>query len=709
VLQALAKPIPEAYRMKRHILIIAVSCIALAACNRTASTQSGEGKQEPRGSQSGIDKSLMDTSVKPGDDFDKYANGAWEKNAQIPADKSNISVFSVINDDAQKREAALVGDIAKSNPASGSDEERIANYYNAYMDTAGIEKKGLSPVKADIDRIEAIADKGALAEAIGHSLRADADPLNATNFHTENLFGVFVTQGFNDPTKTIPYILQGGIGLPDRDYLVSSDPAMAKIRNDYTPYVAKILTLAGMQNAQARAQKIVALETKIAQAHETLEASQSAEKANNPWKRADFDKKAPGIDWNRLLGAAQLGNQQDFIIWQPGAVTKIAALVRSEPLDVWRDWLAFHRLNQMAPVLPKAFDDAHFAFYGTEINGQPQQQIREKRALSSLDAQLGDAVGKRYVDRYFPSSSKTDIEGMVKNIKAALERRIDALAWMAPATKAEAKKKVATMVVGIGYPDSWRNYGSLDIRPGDAFGNLDRAQLANYQYQLSKIGKPVDRHEWWLEPQTVNAQNQPLQNSLNFPAAILEKGFYDPTADAAAKYGAIGSVIGHEISHSFDNLGATFDATGKLRNWWTAADFSHFNQAGAALAAQYDAYEALPGLHLNGKQELGENIADVAGLAAAYDAWKASLGGKPSAVIDGLTGDQRFFLAYAQSHRGKLRDAALRARVATDVHAPGPWRVLTVRNIDAWYPAFNVQAGEKLYLAPGKRITVWGS
>jgi putative endopeptidase len=484
---------------------------------------------------------------------------------------------------------------------------------------------------------------------------------------------------------------------------------MAKIRNDYTPYVAKILTLAGMQNAQARAQKIVALETKIAQAHETLEASQSAEKANNPWKRADFDKKAPGIDWNRLLGAAQLGNQQDFIIWQPGAVTKIAALVRSEPLDVWRDWLAFHRLNQMAPVLPKAFDDAHFAFYGTEINGQPQQQIREKRALSSLDAQLGDAVGKRYVDRYFPSSSKTDIEGMVKNIKAALERRIDALAWMAPATKAEAKKKVATMVVGIGYPDSWRNYGSLDIRPGDAFGNLDRAQLANYQYQLSKIGKPVDRHEWWLEPQTVNAQNQPLQNSLNFPAAILEKGFYDPTADAAAKYGAIGSVIGHEISHSFDNLGATFDATGKLRNWWTAADFSHFNQAGAALAAQYDAYEALPGLHLNGKQELGENIADVAGLAAAYDAWKASLGGKPSAVIDGLTGDQRFFLAYAQSHRGKLRDAALRARVATDVHAPGPWRVLTVRNIDAWYPAFNVQAGEKLYLAPGKRITVWGS
>ena len=693
--------------MKSSILAFVASALALAACNTSTSNQAQP--QAAAGTQSGVDLSLMDKSVKPGDDFDKYANGAWEKNTEIPADKSNISVFSVINDTAQQRETALVNDIVKSNPSAGSDEARIANYYKAYMDTAAIEKRGLSPIKPDIDRIESLPDKGALADAIGRTLRADADPLNATNFHTENLFGVFVTQGFNDPTKTVPYILQGGLGLPDRDYYVSSDPAMVKLRGAYTPYVAKILTLAGLPNAQARAQKIVALETKIAQAHETLEASQDPVKANNPWTRADFDKKAPGVDWGRLLGAAHLGNSQDFIIWQPSAVTGIAALVGSEPLDVWKDWLAFHRINQMTSVLPKAFDDAHFAFYGTELNGTPQQQTRNKRALASLDAWLGDAVGKRYVDRYFPPSSKSDIDRMVTNIKAALERRIDALSWMAPATKAEAKKKVATMVVGIGYPNAWRDYGSLDIRADDAFGNLDRGELANYQYQLSKIGKAPDRNEWWLEPQTVNAQNQPLQNSLNFPAAILDKGFYDPAADAAAKYGAIGSVIGHEISHSFDNLGATVDATGKLRNWWTPADFAHFNQAGAALAAQYDAYEALPGLHLNGKQELGENIADVAGLAAAYDAWKGSLNGKPSPVIDGLTGDQRFFLAYAQSHRGKLRDAALRARVATDVHAPGPWRVLTVRNIDAWYPAFNVQAAQKLYLAPGKRITVWGS
>jgi putative endopeptidase len=691
--------------MKRHILIVA-SLVALAACNKTGT--GNETAQSVQGTESGIDKTLMDTSVKPGDDFDKYANGAWEKSAQIPADKSNISVFSTINDQAEQRTADLIKSIAASNP-SGGDEARIANYYKAYTDTDAIERRGVAPIKADVDRIEAIADKGALADAIGHSLRADEDPLNNTSFHSENLLGIFVTQDFNDPSRSVPYVLQGGLGLPDRDYYVSSDPAMAKLRADYTPYVAKILTLAGLPNALARAQRIVALEQKIAQAHETLEASQESTTANNPWKRADFGKKAPGVDWGRLLGAAQLGNQQDFIVWQPSAITKLAALVGSQPLDVWKDWLAFHRINQMSEVLPKAFDDAHFAFYGTEVNGTPQQRTREKRGLTSVNTWLGDAVGKRYAEKYFPAAYKSDVDGMVTNIKAALEKRIDALTWMQPATKAEAKKKVATMAVGVGYPDKYRDYGSLDIRADDAYGNLDRAQLANYQHQLAKLGQSVDKNEWWMTPQTVNAVNLPLQNALNFPAAILDKGFYDPNADAAAKYGAIGSVIGHEISHSFDNLGATFDSTGRLRNWWTPSDLAHFKQAGAALAAQYSAYEALPGLHLNGSQELGENIADVAGLAAAYDAWKTSLNGKASPVIDGLTGDQRFFLAYGQSHRGKLRDAALHSRVATDVHAPGPWRVLTVRNIDAWYPAFNVQQGQKLYLAPDKRITIWGS
>ena len=691
--------------MRSFILAALASALALAAC----SVNNGNDAKPTAaaGSVSGIDLAAMDKAVKPGDDFNAYANGAWQKNTEIPADKSNISVFSMINDETEKRKAELIDGIVKSNPASG-DEARIANYYKAYTNTNGIEQRGLAPAKADIDRIASIADKGALADAIGRSIRADTDPLNATNFHTENLFGIFVTQAFADPTRTVPYILQGGLGLPDRDYYVSGDASMAKLRGAYTPYVAKILSLAGFPNADQRAQRIVALENKIARAHATLQSSQDSFAANNPWKRADFDTKAPGLDWGRLFGAAQLGNNQDFIVWQPAAVTKLSALVASEPLDVWKDWLAFHRINQMSEVLPKAFDDAHFAFYGTELNGQPQQRTRDKRAFSSLDTWLGDAVGKRYADKYFPASSKADIDGMVKNIKAALVKRIDAIAWMAPATKPEAKKKVATMAVGIGYPDKWREYGALDVRFDDAYGNLDRAQLANYQHQLSKIGQPVDKNEWWMDPQTVNALNLPLQNALNFPAAILDKGFYDPAADSAANYGAIGSVIGHEISHSFDNLGATFDAIGMLRNWWTPADLGKFKQAAGALSAQYSAYEALPGLRLNGDQELGENIADVAGLAAAYDAWKASLNGKPSPEIDGLTGDQRFFLAYAQSHRGKLRDQALRARIATDVHAPGPWRVQTVRNINAWYPAFGVQPGTKLFLAPDKRVTVWG-
>jgi putative endopeptidase len=501
--------------------------------------------------------------------------------------------------------------------------------------------------------------------------------------------------------------MQGGIGLPDRDYYLSSDPQMAKIRAAYVPYVAKMMALAGLPNADIRAAKVIALEKMIAEAHESLNDSQDSIKGNNPMKRSDLIAKAPGLDWNRLLTAARLPNQQDFIVWQPASISKIAGLVGSQPLEVWRDWLAFHRVNQMTDSLSKAFDDAHFAFYGTTLSGTPQQRTRDKRALAATSRWLGDAVGKRYADKYFPASSKADVQGMVTNIKAALEKRIEGLTWMAASTKAEAKRKVATMAVGVGYPDKWRSYDNFDVRAGDAYGNLDRARLANYEYQIGKIGQPVDKSEWWMTPQTVNAVNLPLQNALNFPAAILDKGFYDPNADAAAKYGAIGSVMGHEISHSFDNLGATFDADGRLRNWWTPADLAHFHAAGQALIDQYNAYEALPGLHLNGKQELGENIADVAGLAAAYDAYHASLNGKPAPVIDGLTGDQRFFLAYGQSHRGKLRDAALRGRIATDVHAPGPWRVQTVRNLDAWYDAFEVKPGQKLYLAPDKRVKVW--
>ena len=685
--------------MKRSTIFLAV-LLATTACTQSATTP-------VTGTAIGIDVAGIDKAVKPGDDFDSYANGGWRAKTEIPADRSSTGIFLQVFNVAEGRNAALIAEAAKANAAAGTDQRRIADYYTAFLDTAGIEQRSLAPIRPELDAIAAIADKPALARALGADLRADVDPLNATNYHTEHLFGLFVTQALDDPARTVPYLLQGGIGLPERDYYVSPKPEMAQIRAAYKAYLAKIFTLAGMSDPAARAERVMALETRIATAHVDYVASQDPHKANNPWTRADFAKKAPGLDWDAFFGAAGLSGQQDFIVWHPTATAKLSALVASEPIEAWRDWLAFHHINTVTAVLPKAFDDASFEFFGKTLSGTQQPRPRDKRAISAVNVNLGDAVGRSYVAKFFPASSKTDIQNMVKNILGAFDKRVAALTWMAPATKAEARRKIQTMSVGVGYPDTWRDYGSLEIKANDALGNVQRAQLAEYRHQLGKIGKAPDKGEWWMTPQTVNAVNLPLQNSLNFPAAILEAPFYDPRADAASNYGSIGAVIGHEISHSFDNVGAEFDSSGKLRNWWTPADFAHFKEQSAALVAQYNAYEALPGLHLSGEQTLGENIADVAGLTAAYEAYHASLGGKAPPVIDGLTGDQRFFLAFAQSWREKTRDKAMRQQIATDGHSPGRFRAQTVRNLDAWYGAFAVQPNQKLYLAPEKRVKVW--
>jgi putative endopeptidase len=394
-------------------------------------------------------------------------------------------------------------------------------------------------------------------------------------------------------------------------------------------------------------------------------------------------------------------------VWQPAAITGLSALTASEPLQAWKDLLLFHTLDQSAPLLPKAFADLGFDFHGRTLQGTPEQRPRWKRAVGATSNDLGDAVGQLYVKHYFPASSRAEVEQLVKNLLAAFDERIDTLGWMTPATRAKAKAKLATVRVGVGYPDTWRDYATLEIRADDALGNQRRAEKFEYEHQRAKLGQPVDRAEWWMTPQTVNAVNLPLQNALNFPAAIMQPPFFDPNADAATNYGAIGSVIGHEISHSFDNTGAEFDAEGRLANWWTPEDLAHFRAAGKQLAKQFDQYEALPGLHVNGEQTLGENIADVSGLTIAYLAYHKSLGGKPAPVIDGLSGDQRFFLAYGQAWRSKIRDAAQRQRLATDVHAPADFRAQTVRNLDPWYPAFEVKPGEKLYLAPKDRVKIW--
>ncbi len=654
-----------------------------------------------------VDRKGIDTSVKPGDDFYRYANGAWMKTAQIPADRSSFGPGVVLTEKNNAEVRALIQDAAKGTPAHGSNAQKVGDYYASYMDEAGIEAKGLTPVKPELDAIAAVTDKASLSAYLGTTLRADVDALNSTNFYTDHIFGVWITQGFEDPDHNVPYLLQGGLGMPDRDYYLDASPKMADLRAKYQAHVANVLKLAGVADAEAKAAAIMGLETKMAQAHTSRVDSEDVLKANNPWARADFAAKAPGLDWDAYFKSAGLAGQQNFIVWQPGAVTGLSALVASEPVDTWKAWLTFHAIDHYAGVLPKAFVDERFAFYGTALTGTPQQSDRWKRAVNATSGALGEVVGQLYTDKYFPPASKAKINAIVDGLLTAYHARISNLKWMAPATREEALAKLKTLKVGVGYPDKWIDYSSLDIVRGDAYGNVRRAEMFTYQRKLASLGQTPDRGEWAMVPQIVNAVNLPLANALNFPAGILQPPYFDPQADTAYNYGSIGATIGHEISHSFDDEGSQFDSRGRLRNWWTPADAAHFKAASEKLASQYDKYCPFPDQCVNGHQVLSENIADVAGLSAAYDAYKLSLHGKADVVKDGLTGDQRFFLAFAQSWRQVEREAALRQQIKTDGHAPDEYRGDTVRNLDAWYPAFKVAPGETLYLKPEDRVQVW--
>ena len=655
----------------------------------------------------GIDLAGMAPSTLPGDDFNAYANGTWLATTEIPADRGSWSRNSALAEETNQRLVTLIEAAAK-HPSTGSAAERLAgNFYLAYMDEAGIETRGLAPIQPWLRRIAALGDKAALARELGGSLRADVDPINATNFATENLFGLWVAQGLDDPAHYTPYLLQGGLGLPDRAYYLDASEHMESLRAQYRTHIATVLRLAGFADAEMRAARVFALELKLAQAHAKREDSEDVLKANNPWRREEFAAKAPGLDWTAFFQAAHLENVPRVIVWHPSAVVGAAALVASEPLPAWQDYLAFHFVNQFSGVLPKAFADERFAFHEQALAGTPQQQVRWKRALTAANKAIGDAVGQVYVEKYFPPSSKAKAQAMVANIVRAFDARITRLDWMTPATREQARAKLKSLYVGIGYPDHWQDYSGLVIDPTDAVGNQQRAEEFIYRSRVARLGGPVDATEWCMTPQVVNAVNMPLQNALDFPAAILQPPYFDPAAPDAVNYGAIGAVIGHEISHSFDDQGCQFDAQGRLRDWWTADDRAHFTAAAAALVAQYSAYRPFSDLAVNGQLTLSENLADLAGLTAAYDGYRAAISGHAEPAGAAFTPDQLFFVSFAQSWRYKMREATYRQRLITDGHAPGQYRAQTVRNLDAWYAAFGVKPGQALYLEPAARVRVW--
>ncbi len=685
--------------MKRTVLPVLITVSAVA----------GWLAAESRPKTSAVDGAGMDRVVRPGDVFYAYANGGWMKSTEIPPDRAVYASFTFVDEEVEKRVNTIIQNAGKAGASAGSrpSAAMVGAYYDAYMNEAEIEKRGLAPVKGELDAIAAIGDRAALGRVLGGLLRADCDALNCTDFYTDRPFGLWAAPGFADPSRYVAYLLQGGLGMPDRDNYLKTDARSVELQGKYKAHIVAVLKLANVPDAEARGARVYELERRIAESHGSRTDSVDVHKANNPWPVREFPAKAPGLDWAAFFEAAGLSGQAMIMVWHPSAATGIAALAGKEPLDSWKDYLTYHAVDRASALLPAAFAEERFRFYGTALSGAQKPRDRWKRAVSATRASIGDAVGRLYVEEHFSAEDKARCQEMVKNIIAAFDRRIEKLAWMSPATKQKAREKLGTLYVGIGYPEKWIDYAGLEIKKDDALGNAQRSEHFTYRRALAKLGKPVDRTEWCMTPDTANAVNLPMQNAMSFPAAILNPPFYYPGGDPIRNYGAIGSVIGHEISHSFDDQGAQFDAQGRLANWWTKEDMAKFTAIADRLVAQYNAYEPLPGVHLNGKLTLSENIADVAGVSAAFEGYKIAYAGKPLPEIDGFTADQRFFIGYGQAWRVKARPEALRSRLMTDGHAPGEYRADTVRNLDAWYGAFGVRSGQKLYLAPEARVLVW--
>ncbi len=646
----------------------------------------------------------MDRSIKPGDDFYRYANGGWTRTVAIPAGQPSYGTSAMLTEKTSQRVRELIQGAAAAHAAKGSVTQKVGDYYASFMDEDGIEAKGLTPLAEEMATISAIANKASLSAYLGTTLNSEVDGLTA---NADHIFGVWVNQGFDDPRDYVFHMLQGGLGMPDRDDYIDSSPKMAQLRVQYQAHIAAILKLAGVADSEAKAARILALEIRMAQAHAPDADAADVFKQNNPWKRADFIVKAPGMDWDAYFKSAGLAGQSDFIVWQPSAVTGTSALVSSEDIDLWKDYLRFHLIEHYASVLPKAVAAEDFAFYGTILSGMQQAPDRRKGAIAATNGALGQAVGQLYTQRYFPPEAKAKAQTMVGDLITAYRARISNLTWMSPQTKEKALAKLAALKIGVGYPDTWINYSTLDVVRGDAFGNMRRAEAFNRSHNLAKLKQPVDPAEWTIDPQIVGAVIMFSPNAEFFSAGILQPPYFDSQGDDASNYGSAGAGIAHEISHSFDELGNIYDAQGRLGNWWTAEDLANYHAAAAKLVKQFDAYCPFSDLCVNGKQVLGENIADLAGLLAAHDAYVLSLKGKTDVVIGGLSGEQRFFLAFAQRWRKTQSEAALRRQVKTDSHSPGEYRSDTVRNVEPWYKAYEITPSDKLYLKPEDRVGIW--
>ncbi|MBU6165500.1 MAG: M13 family peptidase [Alphaproteobacteria bacterium] len=671
--------------------LISASLLALAAPALAADTR-------PQIGSFGFDVAGMDTSVKPGDDFMAYSAGKYLNGLEIPADKTNFGMFTKLRDLSQERTRIIIEKAAASSGAPGSEAQKVGDFFASFMDEAAIEAKGIAVLKPELDAIAAIQTKADLAEALGRNLRLGVG----------GPIGMGVGPDRKNPDRFVVQGGQGGLGLPDRDYyLDEKNPAFANARTKYKAYVATMLGLAGFDNAAARAEAIFALETQIAKIQWTRVERRQADKTYNPVPVAAMATQFPGLDWARFIAGTTIPVAGEVIISTPSALAGTAAIIGSADLAVWKDYLAFLTVRDAAPVLPKAFVDANFDMYSRTLGGQPEQQPRWKRGVDFTSGVLGEALGKLYVAEYFPPAAKAKADELVKNIIAAMDARLANLAWMDPKTRAAAREKLAAFRPKIGFPDKWQDYSALEIVRGDAMGNFRRAAAFEFNDGVAKLNKPVDRGEWFMTPMTVNAYANPTWNEIVFPAAILQPPFFDPNADDAINYAAIGAVIGHEITHHFDDQGRKYDKTGRLADWWTAEDVARFKAGTDKVVAQYGAYEPVAGRRVNGELTLGENMADLAGITIAWDAWQRSLNGRKPKKIDGFTGEQRFFLGFSQVWRQKYRDASLLQQLVTDPHTPGHFRPYVVRNIDAWYKAFDVKPGEKLYLKPEERIKVW--